>query len=96
MANKKLGSVVPSATIDTTLYTVPTDKSVVMNINVCNTTDTRVTVRISIGGNAIEYGAIIPENGVLERTALIAETNEVVSVWASSAGVVFRAYGIEE
>lgn len=96
MANKKLGSATPAAATNTTLYTVPAMKSAVFNLNVCNTTAAAVSVRVSVGGDSIEYDASIPANGVLERTALIAEAGEVVSVRASATGVVFRAYGIEE
>ena len=96
MASKKLGSYTSVANIDTTLFTVATDKAVVFNLNVCNTTTTACTVRISIGGDAIEYDTPIGANGVLERTALIGQSTEVVSVRASINGVVFRAYGMEE
>lgn len=96
MASKKLGSCISVANTDTTLFTVATGKAVVFNVNVCNTTATACTVRISIGGDAIEYDTALAANGVLERTALIGSSTEVVSVRASIAGVVFRAYGMEE
>lgn len=96
MASKKLGSYISVANTDTTLFTVATGKAVVFNVNVCNTTATACTVRISIGGDAIEYDTPLSANGVLERTGLIAEASEVISVRASIAGVIFRAYGMEE
>jgi hypothetical protein len=96
MANKKLGSVAPVVNTPTTVYTVPVGKSVVMNINVCNTGAGSAKVKISIGGDYVEYDTVIPTSGVLERTALIAEAGEVVSVTTDATGVVFRFYGIEE
>lgn len=96
MASKKLGSYVSVANTDTILFTVVTGKTVVFNLNVCNTTAIACTVRITIGGDAIEYDTPVAANGVLERTALIGESAEVISVRASVDGIVFRAYGMED
>lgn len=103
MANKKLGTAAPAAATNTTVYTVPTAKSVVANMNVCNTTATPITINIAISATAapttgeyIEYGVSIPANGVLERTALIMEAGENVVVYASTVGLAVRIYGIEE
>ena len=96
MAAKKFGSYVSVANTDATLFTVGTGKAAVFNINVCNTTSSSCTVRISIGGDQLEYETTIGALSVLERTALVAQSAEVISVRASVNGVVFRAYGMEE
>jgi len=96
MASKKFGSYTSVANTDSTLFTVPVGKAAVFNLNTCNKTTTACTVRISVGGDAIEYDTPLSANGVLERTGLIAGASEVISVRASIADVVFRAYGMEE
>ena len=96
MASKKFGSYTSVANTDSTLFTVPVGKAAVFNLNACNQTTTACTVRILVGGDAIEYDTPLSANGILERTGLIAGASEVISVRASIAGVVFRAYGMEE
>ncbi len=96
MAGKKFGSHVSVANTNHDLFSVATGKVTSFTVNVCNTNNAAVTVRLSIGGDAIEHEETIPAYGTLERTGLIAEALEVISVRASAANVVFRAYGIEE
>jgi len=95
MASKKLGSVTTVANTDTTIYTAGATKTAVANINICNTGSTVVTANIKIGAQYIEKGVSIPASGVLERTALIIDNNEVVLVNTSGVCDV-RIYGIEE
>lgn len=103
MAAKKLGSVAPSATTNTTLYTVPAGKSAVAVLSVCNTNATIATIRVAISATNtpttaeyIEYNVPIAANGVLERTSIAMGENEKLVVYASSTNVAFRLYGIEE
>lgn len=103
MAAKKLGSVAPAASANTTLYTVPADKSAVAVLSICNTNAFTVTVRVAISettiptiGEYIEYGITIPANGVLERSSIAMGANEKMVVFASNTFVAFRLYGIEE
>lgn len=103
MATKKLGSVAPSATTNTTLYTVPAGMSAVAVLSVCNTNTTTAKVRVAISttttpttGEYIEYDILIPPNGVLERSSIAMGENEKLVVYSNTANVAFRLYGIEE
>ena len=102
MASGKLVSAALAATTATSVYTVPALKTATFNVCAVNRGTSVVTFRLSIGAatpaNAdfIEYDVIIPANGVLERTALMATAGEVVVAYASAATVSIRIYGIEE
>lgn len=103
MATKKLGSVAPSATTNTTLYTVPAGKSAVAVLSVCNTNTNTAKVRVAISatttpttGEYIEYDILIPPSGVLERSSIAMGSNERLVVYASASNIAFRLYGIEE
>lgn len=105
MAKKVLGQVNPSATTATTLYTVPSAKSAVIStLTVCNTAATAATYRIAIrpaGATlaTVHYSAYDVTVGANDTTALtlgitLAAT-DVVTVYASTANLVFHAYGDE-
>ncbi len=103
MAIKKLGSVSPSATTNTTLYTVPSGKSAVCVLSVCNTNTTTAKIRVAISatgtptiGEYIEYDIALIANGVLERSSIAMGENEKLVVYSNTANVAFRLYGIEE
>lgn len=103
MASGTLGQSAPSATTNTTVYTVPSGKVATFNVNVVNRGASTATVRLAISatgtpGNSewIEYGATIPANGVLERTALVASAGKNVVAYASTADTSVNVYGYEE
>lgn len=103
MASGRLGAADLAATTNTTLYTVPADKVGTFSVNLCNRNTTAVTVRIALAVAAtptnaewIEYGATIPANGVMERTALVLDATKLVVVYSSAANVSAVAYGFEE
>lgn len=102
---KVLGQSAPSATTDTTLYTVPAATStVVSTIVVANRDSTSATFRIAIrpAGAALanqHYVAFDCSVGANDSTALtlgltLAAT-DVITVRASSANLSFNAYGSE-
>lgn len=98
-----LGQSAPSATTNTTVYTVPSAKVATFTVNMVNRGGSTVSVRLAIAGTGtpttaewIEYGAAIPANGVLERTGLVAQAAENVVVYASSADLSVSVYGYEE
>jgi hypothetical protein len=98
-----LGQSAPSATTNTTVYTVPAGKTATFNINVVNRGTSVVSVRIAIAADAnpataewIEYGAAVPSGGVLERTGIVAEATRRVVVHTSSADASINVYGHEE
>ena len=104
-AYKVLGQSNPSATTNTTLYTVPSATSaVVSTIVVCNQAATAGTYRIAVrpaGASVaaqhwIVYGATV---GASDSTALTLgitlATTDVITVYASSANMSFSAFGSE-
>lgn len=105
MAKKVLGQSNPSATTLTTLYTVPSAKeAVVSTISVANLTATAATFRIAIrpAGASItnaHYFAYDITVGASDTTVITVgitlATTDVLSVYASTANLVFQAFGDE-
>ncbi|CAB4123784.1 hypothetical protein UFOVP45_26 [uncultured Caudovirales phage] len=105
IAYKVLGQSSPAATTQTTLYTAPSATStVVSTITVANTNGTAVTVRIAVqpagatlaAQHYIAYGVSIPANTTTALTlGITLATTDVVSVYASTTGVSFSAFGSE-
>lgn len=102
---KVLGQVAPSATTNTTLYTVPagTD-SIISTISVCNRGATDATYRVAIRPNGvtianehyIAYDAIAVANNTVALTlGLTCNATDVVTVYASNANLSFGAFGSE-
>ena len=102
---KVLGQSAPSATTDTTLYTVPAaTNTVVSSIVIANRDATAATFRIAIrpGGATLanqHYIAFDVTVGAADSTVLtlgltLAAT-DVITVRASSANLSFSAYGSE-
>jgi len=104
MASGTLGQSAPSAVTNTTVYTVPVSKVATFNVNICNRSYvTAVLVRIAVAASGtpsnseyIEYEAVIPPNGVLERTGIVATAGKLVVVFASTADTSVNVYGFEE
>ena len=102
---KVLGQSNPSATTNTTLYTVPASTStVVSSIDVCNQTASAATYRIAVrpAGAAVAaqhwivYGATVAASDSTVLTlGLTLATTDVITVYASSANLSFSAYGSE-
>jgi len=102
---KVLGQVNPSATTDTTLYTVPSaTETVASTISICNLAATAATYRIAIRPDGetlankhyIAYDASLPANDTAMITVgLTVNASDVIQVRASSASVVFGLFGSE-
>lgn len=103
MATGILGQSAPSATTNTTVYTVPSSTIASFNISICNrSSSASAIVRIAISatgtpGNSeyIEYGAVIPPNGVLEKTGIVANAAKNVVVYSDTANASVSVYGYE-
>lgn len=102
---KVLGQVAPSATTNTTLYTVPSaTQTVVSTIAVTNRTSGELSFRIAIrpAGETlatkhyIAYDAKVAGNDATFITvgATLGAT-DVITVYASSADLSFNAFGSE-
>lgn len=102
---KILGQIAPSATTETTLYTVPAaTETIVSTIVVANRSSSDATFRISISADGaatankdyIAYDLSCGGNGINAFTfGLTANATDVIRVYASSANLSFSAYGSE-
>lgn len=102
---KVLGQSNPTATTETTLYTVPSaTETVVSTISVCNLAATAATYRIAVrpdgatlaNSHYIAYDASLPANDTAMITVgLTMNASDVVTVRASTASVVFGLFGSE-
>jgi glucose-6-phosphate dehydrogenase assembly protein OpcA len=102
---KVLGQSAPSATTDTTLYTVPAVTSaVVSTLVVANRAATAATYRIAIrpAGATLaneHYIAYDVTVGASDSTTLTLgitlATTDVITVYASTADLTFNAFGSE-
>lgn len=103
MASGTLGQADLSAATNTILYTVPSGKISTFTVNICNRNSLPISVRIAIAATGtpsnseyIEYDALIPSNGVLERTGLVATASKNIVVYTSTATCSANVYGYEE
>lgn len=105
MAKKVLGQSNPSATTLTTLYTVPAAKeAVISTISVANLTSTAATFRLAVrpagasitNAHYIGYDITVgASDSTLITVGLTLATTDVISVYASTANLVFQAFGDE-
>jgi hypothetical protein len=103
---KVLAQAAPSATTESTLYTVPAGYSaVVSTIAITNQAGSSGTYRIAVRPAAdatttqkhyIVYGATVAaSDSILLTLGLTLATGDVVRVYASSANMSFSAFGSE-
>lgn len=105
MAKKVLGQSNPAATTATTLYTVPSAKSAVIStLSVCNTAASAATFRVAVRPagatlatvHYLAYDTTVGANDTTTITiGITLATTDVVTVYASTANLVFHAYGDE-
>ena len=104
-AYKVLGQSAPSATTDTTLYTVPSaTETVVSTIAICNRAASAGTYRIAIRPDGasianqhyLAYDVAIAANDSTALTlGITINASDVITVRASSADMSFTAFGSE-
>jgi hypothetical protein len=102
---KVLGQSNPAATTNTSLYTVPSaTEAVVSSISICNLTSSSATYRIAVrpDGASIanqHYLAYDVTVGAADTTILTVgltlNAADVITVYGSTANLVFHAYGSE-
>jgi hypothetical protein len=102
---KVLGQVAPSATTDTTLYTVPSaTESVISTIIVANRNALSATFRIAVRPNGAtianqHYIAYDVAVGGLDSTTLTLgltlDATDVITVYSSNANLSFNVFGSE-
>lgn len=102
---KVLGQLNPSATTNTTLYTVPSATStVISSVTICNQASTAGTFRLMVrpagasltAVHYVAYDVVIAANDTIALTlGITLATTDVLSVYASSANLSFSAFGSE-
>lgn len=102
---KVLGQSNPSATTATTLYTVPSSTdTVVSSISICNLASSDASFRIAVrpagaslaNQHYLAYDVTVGANDTTIITVGITlDTTDVITVYASTANLVFHAYGSE-
>lgn len=102
MATGRLGVSDVLAITNTTVYTVPVDTFTVASLSIANRNASAITVRLAlaaadtpIASEYLEYGTVIPGNGVFERTGIVMDAGKKLVVYSSLASVSAVAYGIE-
>lgn len=105
MAKKVLGQSNPAATTATTLYTVPSGKTAVIStLSVCNTAASAATFRVAVRPagatlatvHYLAYDTTVGANDTTTITiGITLAATDVVTVYASTANLVFHAYGDE-
>ena len=102
---KVLAQSAPLATTETNLYTVPSSTSAVTStLTVCNRGGSTASYRIAIRPDSVSisdehyvaYDATLPANDTIALTlGLTLGTNDVITVYASTASVSFGLFGSE-
>ena len=102
---KVLGQSNPSATTATTLYTVPSaTQTVVSTISVANLTGSAATYRIAVrpagaslaNQHYVAYDVTVAANDTTVMTlGITLAATDVLTVYASTANLVFNAFGSE-
>lgn len=91
-----------SATTNVTLYTVPSNRRAVFTVSLCNRTAAPIAVRLALQSGTLtdadylEYEAVVPASGVLERSGLMLTGGQVCMARASAVGVSAVVFGLEE
>ena len=104
MAAGRLGATALTSVTDTTLCTITAGTVAGLSVNICNmNSSTAALVRLALAAanpptaaEYIEYDAIVPPNGVLERTGLVLDAGKLVVARASIASVTAVVYGYED
>jgi len=102
MATGRLGAEAPSATTNTTVYTVPADTFAVVTASICNRGASDVNVRLAVASadtpttaEYIEYDTTLVGNGTVERTGIVMDAGKKIVAYASTSDTSVVVYGIE-
>lgn len=102
---KVLGQVVPSASADATLYTVPSATEVIVSSLVaCNQDTSSCTIRIAIRPDGetlaakhyLVYDSTVATKQTIAFTlGITANAGDIITVYSSNAATSFNAFGSE-
>tara|TARA_B100001996_G_C18387956_1_gene487998 strand:- start:327 stop:647 length:321 start_codon:yes stop_codon:yes gene_type:complete len=104
MASGILGQSAPSATTNTSVYTVPANTLSVVNVSVLNrspsaTADVRIALASGASpstGEYIEYDITVPPKGIIERTGLALQAGKIVVAYCSTGDTSVTVTGLEQ
>ncbi len=88
----------------TDVYTVPVGILTSCNINICNRNDAIVKIRLALSSTTgvqgddefVEYETSIEPYGILERTGIVLDAEQIVTIYSDTANVTVIITGIEE
>jgi hypothetical protein len=91
-----------TADTNVSVYTVPAARRAVLSVSLCNRSTEYRRVRLALQNGAltdsdyIEYDALLPPNGVLERTNIVLTATQVLMARADGDDVSCVVWGLEE
>lgn len=98
-----LGRADVAAAANTKVYQVPAGKTASVNINVCNRNTTPAKIRIAlsvadtpVASEYLEYDFSLSGNNTIERTCVIANSNDRVIVYSDVANISAVVTGFED
>jgi hypothetical protein len=96
---KRLCGPVAGTGSEATLYTAPSTGAVIRDLNVCNTTTTEQTFKLSIGADAagtrLCHDLPVPAGSVFQRTGNIVLGNAETLRWTGPTTLTITASGVE-
>jgi hypothetical protein len=102
MATGRLGIADLTATVNTTVYTCPSDKFTVASISVCNRGTQPTTIRLAVAtlstptnAEYIEFDTELLPKNVLERTGIMLSADQKLVIRSTASTVSAVAFGIE-
>jgi len=104
MASGVYGKADLAATTWTEIVAAPTSGVKVASVSICNRSSSDdITIRIAVTADVssvsdsdyIEYDAVIPPAGVLERTGIVLSATNGLMVYSSAASVSALAFGVD-
>jgi hypothetical protein len=104
MASGILSRNILTQSTDTLVYTVPAGTVASVTVSLCNQStsgDARINMALtplgaSTANSYIEFNAIVPSAGVLERSAIVLGAAQTIRVTSTNANTSVVVFGIEE
>ena len=100
MASGRIATVDIPAGVNTVLYTMPVGRIQVLTVGVCNRNSSDVKIRLAFTDGAteptdadyLEYDTTIQANGILERTGIALNGEQVLIGYSNTGNVSFTIW----
>lgn len=99
----RLAAVDCGAATNESVYTVPTNRRAAVTLSLCNRTSEQLDVRVALAASGtptnaewIEYDALVPSGGGIERSGLLLGASQRIVVRAGATGISAVVWGVEE